>query len=318
VSKMMQTQVYYFSGTGNTYALAKAIASHIRAELISIPSVMESSIVHIDAAQIVVVFPCYLALLSGMPLMVERFVRKIDAIEALEIHAVCNCGGYECVNALPSLHEFERAVKSCGGKLHAAHSVRLPMNNLDYDHIPVPINRDSGDIIEKSKVRMERISSRITRKEKTRYILPKKMLSCIMRPFIKLAGPSINNELKKRALEPVTSGLNYHDLIPMTDKSIRVDEGCIGCGTCAKICPAGNIQIVNEKPVFLHRCEMCFACDEWCPTNSIHHWSRKNGVKYHHPDVTLAEMLGQKADGFNTTRQSSTMEAEGTENEHIK
>ena len=36
---------------------------------------------------------------------------------------------------------------------------------------------------------------------------------------------------------------------------------------------------------------MCFACDEWCPTKSIHHWSKKNGVKYNHPEVSIKDML---------------------------
>jgi MinD superfamily P-loop ATPase len=70
-----------------------------------------------------------------------------------------------------------------------------------------------------------------------------------------------------------------------------VDEKCTGCGTCAKVCPVNNIKIVDKRPEFQHKCEMCFACDEWCPSNAIHHWSRSEGVKYHHPDVSISDMI---------------------------
>lgn len=36
------------------------------------------------------------------------------------------------------------------------------MNNLDYDHIPVPIERDSGIIVERSKTKIEAICKNST------------------------------------------------------------------------------------------------------------------------------------------------------------
>jgi MinD superfamily P-loop ATPase len=80
-------------------------------------------------------------------------------------------------------------------------------------------------------------------------------------------------------------------LIPITDKSIVVDEKCNGCGICVKVCPVNNIKIIDKRPELQHRCEMCFACDEWCPSNAIHHWSRSEGTKYHHPEVKIADMF---------------------------
>jgi MinD superfamily P-loop ATPase len=102
---------------------------------------------------------------------------------------------------------------------------------------------------------------------------------------------SVTNALKDKAKEPMDSDLKCFELMPLTDKSIIVDEKCTRCGTCARICPVGNIKIVEKKPEFQHRCEMCFACDEWCPSGAIHHWSRSQGVKYHHPEIKLSDML---------------------------
>lgn len=78
-----------------------------------------------------------------------------------------------------------------------------------------------------------------------------------------------------------------------TDRSIRLDDNCIGCGTCAKVCPVRNIEMVEDRPVWQHRCEMCLACDEWCPRKAIHHWCKRREIDYHHPEVKLSDMLRQ-------------------------
>lgn len=283
--------VYYFSGTGNSFALAKEIAEKIGAELISIAKIVKEEKIHINAESICIVFPSYLAPLSGLPIIVDRFVRKIDNMGDLTIIAVCNCGGYESVNAHPSLNKLQQIVKSCGGELYAEYSLRLPMNNLEYDHIPIPINRATEDLVRKSKVEIDRICTCITKRKKTRYKVLKRLFFHMMKPVYKLIQNAVIKELKVLADQPQDSELLYSELIPMTDKSINVDEKCNGCGICAKVCPVDNIKIVNQRPEFQHRCEMCFACDEWCPTMSIRHWSRKNGVKYHHPEVTIKDML---------------------------
>lgn len=287
----MSVKIYYFSGTGNSFVVAKDIADKVKADLISIPKVMNMDKIQIDAESIGIVFPSYLAPLYGLPLIVERFVRKIANIEALHIFAVCTCGGYECVNALPSLNKLRQIITSCGGKLSAEYSTRLPMNNLDYDHIPIPITRDQEAIINRSKAEIDDICNRIIKKRGTKYKIAKTLFTLVMTPLYKMMRKSVINALKEKAKEPMETQLKYFELIPLTDKSIIVDEKCTGCGTCAKVCPVNNIKIIDKKPVLQHRCEMCFACDEWCPSNAIHHWSRSEGVKYHHPDVSISDMI---------------------------
>lgn len=287
----MRTKVFYFSGTGNTLSLARKISQKLEANLVSISYFMKADNNQINAEKAVIVFPSYLASLSGLPLVVERFIRMIDNINDVIFFAVCNCGGYESVNALPSLQKLRQIFKSCGGKLYAEYTLRMPMNNLDYDHIPIPINRNHEEIIRKSELEIDQICSYIINNKKTRHKVGKDLFLIIMKPLFNIMRPAIIEDLKVRAHEPADSGLLYYELIPLTDKSIIVDEKCIGCGICARVCPVENIVIVNKKPEFQHRCEMCFACDEWCPTESIHHWSRAPGVKYHHPEINLMDMV---------------------------
>jgi MinD superfamily P-loop ATPase len=99
-------------------------------------------------------------------------------------------------------------------------------------------------------------------------------------------------DLKEKAKEPMDTKLQYSALIPLTDKSIIVDhQKCNGCGVCAKVCSVHNIKIIDKQPEWQHQCEMCFACDEWCPMSAIQHWGRAEGVKYHHPEVKLSDMF---------------------------
>lgn len=288
---MMRIKIYYFSGTGNSLVTAKDIAEKIKADLISIPQAMNTGKIHIDAGSIGIIFPSYLAPLAGVPLIVERFVKKIADIGALHIFAVCTCGGYECVNALPSLKKLRKIIRSCGGRLSDEFSVRLPMNNLEYDHIPIPINKDQDVIISKSKIKIDDICHRIINKRGTKFKAAKNLFILLMTPFYIMMRKPVTNALMEKAKETMGTKLKYFELIPLTDKSITLNEKCNGCGTCARICPVNNIKIVEKKPEYQHRCEMCFACDEWCPSNAIHHWSRPEGVKYHHPEVELSDIF---------------------------
>lgn len=45
---------------------------------------------------------------------------------------------------------------------------------------------------------------------------------------------------------------------------------CIGCGKCAKICPAHAIAMAGKKPhIDRNRCIHCFCCQEFCPRGAM-------------------------------------------------
>lgn len=94
------------------------------------------------------------------------------------------------------------------------------------------------------------------------------------------------------------------DLLPMTPidfannfRGIVADENCIGCGTCAKVCPRDNITIENGRAVIGDDCSTCLACFHACPKQAIWMSQQENIArrsKYRHPDVTLADIIAQK------------------------
>lgn len=50
---------------------------------------------------------------------------------------------------------------------------------------------------------------------------------------------------------------------------LRAQSSCIGCGLCAKECPAGNITMKNRRPKFSGKCHMCMKCIYRCPVKAI-------------------------------------------------
>lgn len=82
-------------------------------------------------------------------------------------------------------------------------------------------------------------------------------------------------------------------MIPKEDKKFRVDGSCAGCGICQSVCPVGNIQIENGRPVWLHKCQQCAACFSWCPQKAISGTCLAAKTHYQNPRVRLEQLLNQ-------------------------
>lgn len=69
-----------------------------------------------------------------------------------------------------------------------------------------------------------------------------------------------------------------------------VNENCIRCGICARVCPANNIT-VTDTVTFGNRCEVCYACLHNCPQNAIHLPVEQSSVRFRNEHVSLKDII---------------------------
>ena len=51
--------------------------------------------------------------------------------------------------------------------------------------------------------------------------------------------------------------------------ALKINEECIGCGTCVESCPIGAIVEAGELFSITDECTECRACVDSCPVNAV-------------------------------------------------
>ena len=258
-------RIYYFSGTGNSYFLAKEFAKNFKdAVLISIAHLDRGEDVILDADVTGIFFPVYC---GGVPSIVHKFLKRLELPEEGQkdrfIYAVCTSSGVPGA-ALPVVEDIlaERSID-----VKACFHIRMPSNY--YPLAGAMPEKQQNQIFQRAK-RALRIAAVMVKKRKKTH--PLRIFP--IDTFVKfIAG---------RAIATLAG----------SDKGFKLNDKCTGCELCARICPASNISLDEAgHPSWHHHCEQCMACLQWCPADAIEYGkinpARK---KYHHPLVTAQEL----------------------------
>ncbi len=123
----MDAEIYYFSGTGNSLFVAKEIAGTIGGKLIPISSAIKKEKINIEADAIGIVFPVFYATNDcGIPLIISRFIRKLENLDSKYVFAVCTCGNMPGT----TIENLAKQVSSQGGELAAGFTFKMSDKTL--------------------------------------------------------------------------------------------------------------------------------------------------------------------------------------------
>ena len=284
----MSTEIYYFSGTGNSLHVAKELQKRLPdTTLIPILGLVNSKTISTEGTTVGFVFPHYA---SSLPKIVRAFVEKLNVESAEYLFAIATRGGTETM----AFREIDEILRSKGRRLDSFCAITMPSGSE-------PLVKGYADRITKQRI-LQLESEMLERLDSTREIILHKEISRIrdtgdgtktpsyMVPFLPLL----------RLLTPLLVRLGK---LVETSFDLYQDKKCTGCGLCAEICLADRIQMKGGFPVWQDtvRCHGCFACLNFCPLESIQIRSKfylksytfQNG-RYHHPDITAKEIAAQK------------------------
>jgi NAD-dependent dihydropyrimidine dehydrogenase PreA subunit len=284
----MSTEIYYFSGTGNSLHVARELQKRIpEAKLIPIVSLVSKGSVTTNGKTVGFVFPHYA---SSLPKIVHTFIEKLDLGSARYLFAIATRGRTQTM----AFVEIDKILKKKGKRLDSFFVFTMPSGSE-------PLVKGYASRITEERIlrlesemlaRLDSIQRTIANQEISREedtgdgTLPPPLLVPFL-PLIRIVAP---------LLVPLGK-------LVETKFEFYCDEKCTGCGVCEKVCLAEKVQMVDGKPVWQEavKCHGCFACLNFCPEESIQvkstwylkSYTDQNG-RYHHPAITAKDIAGQK------------------------
>ena len=241
--------IFYFSATGNSKWAAQLLASKTNDRIVSIVDVLcdgSSCEFALKAGEkIGFVFPVH-----GwrVPSIVREFISCVklqNYHESTYTYALCTCGD----SAGETMKLLEEHLKDVHLHLNATYSAIMPESYIGLPFMYLDKELRECEKIRNATIRIDKFSEWISESR---------------------AGEHVDKGAMPRLYSGFLGGFFHEHLV--TDKCFSVDsKKCICCGKCEKLCPVGDIQCHDGKPVWLHngKCMTCYACLHHCPSNAI-------------------------------------------------
>jgi len=255
------TILYYYTGTGNSLWVARQLAARLKdAELI--PMVTGNPILADSAEKIGFIFPVHI---WGLPHRVIEFVESIPSDPQKYYFALAVNAGQVAATLL----QLGKLMEKRGLILSTGFDIVMPSNYIPWGGAAPQEKQEQLFAMANEKI------SKIAESVQYKDVQPPEK------------GPLWQNILFSAIYK-----LSF-SRVPTMDKDFWADENCNSCGICAKICPSGNIDMVQrKKPAWQGRCEQCLACIQWCPQEAIQYGKKTpKYARYHQPEISVADMI---------------------------
>jgi len=284
----MTTDIYYFSGTGNSLYIAKTLQNHISdSNLIPIAAILNETSHKINNSiktvteTIGFIFPCH-----GLtiPIPVKMFLKLLNLSSSKYIFAIVTRGG----SVFHGFSVINKILNKQGRQLDASFIIDMGMNDPKLISFFVPTAKELKVIEMNVQEKLNTIQNRITNQEEYHDDISGDTFSRFN---------SLNYVLERLV------AFTVHYIAPKVKKYFYTDSKCVGCGICEKVCLSRKISMVNDKPIWRNHidCYYCYTCLNFCPTESIQIYSKfymksytKEKGRYPHPYARVKDMINQK------------------------
>lgn len=274
----MSSEIYYFSGTGNSLHVAKELQKRLpESSLIPMVSLMGKDMIESNVETIGFVFPIHFA---TIPMLVKDIIKKLDLNTAKYIFAIATRAGTPCST---SFTKIEKLLEKKGKSLDSYLILNMANNDSKFDNWHQITDAELAAFEADVQTRLDSFQNRIINKEK--YQEKDTQITVPVNPLW------------------VHLGSSMADVRGYSSEDFYADAKCSGCGVCEEVCLSRKIRMVDEKPEWQKEspCFLCYACINYCPVQSIQIKSKKymkfytdkNG-RFHHPEATVNDIAGQK------------------------
>jgi ferredoxin len=246
--------------------IAKDLSERLEdSAIIPIASIWEIKNFQTKSEKVGFVFPLYW---SGLPKIVHDFIMNLNLNKSNYIFAVITSAGD--INEQP-LQQLVNLLKAKDKMLNAGFYITMPSNYI----IGYDVTSE-----ERQKLYFQKATEEVE----------------LITDTIKKDREHLSDDiLKKDVSRSVRINKEFRDEVNTSDNSFYTDENCTSCGICEKICPLNNIKIIDGTPTWLHKCQQCLACINYCPEESIQFGDQTlKTQRYQHPEITIQEIMDQK------------------------
>lgn len=230
----------YFSGTGNSKYIANLFSKKVGAKCYSIEEKIdfEKEIEKHDTVAF-----CYPIYGSYVPRIMREFVTKnVEKLKNKKLIIFCT----QLMFSGDGARAFTDLLPEGYGEVIYAEHFNMPNNICNINIFPIKNGERTKKYITAANKKMDRICKDLE-----------------------------NGKVKKRGFNKVSNivgksqSAHWPDIEAKNKSSVKVDEDCVKCGLCVKLCPMKNLNLTSKEILQNDDCILCYRCVNACPKKAI-------------------------------------------------